>query len=311
MRRTGLLFKLTALIALASLQLLFQTKPSIANTAIGCEWPECTGGLPSDSGALNVRDYGAKGDGVTDDTAAINAALAASGGDTGTLFWQNRMVYLPNGTYLVSGPLAKHYANGEFGSGLMLFGESRAHTIIRLADHEPGYADPSRPLAVVYTSSKLLDKSQPTGGGKDYHGKGEGNDAYANFVENLTIDTGMGNPGAVGIDYLANNLGAVRNVSILSGDDAGTTGILMTRKWPGPALLEGVTIKGFGIGIDIDNTEYGMTLDNIAILSAGKIGIRNNHNMISARRVHIDRAPLAIANISPDGMMVIDGGESA
>lgn len=45
---------------------------------------------------INVRDYGAKGDGVTDDTAAIQAALSAAG---------NAMVYLPGGTYLLSSGL--------------------------------------------------------------------------------------------------------------------------------------------------------------------------------------------------------------
>jgi hypothetical protein len=47
---------------------------------------------------VNVRDYGAKGDGVSDDTAAIRASLTAVPLSGGT-------VYLPCGTYLISSGL--------------------------------------------------------------------------------------------------------------------------------------------------------------------------------------------------------------
>ena len=68
----------------------------------------------------NVRDYGALGDGSTDDTTAINAALAAAitagGGD----------VYLSNGTYITSAALT-------LGTGVRLMGESKKSTIIQNA----------------------------------------------------------------------------------------------------------------------------------------------------------------------------------
>ncbi|KAK8029707.1 pectin lyase-like protein [Apiospora rasikravindrae] len=60
----------------------------------------------------NVRDYGAKGDGVTDDTEAINRAIS-DGGRCGpncgssTIF--PATVYFPSGTYLVSSPLIQYY----------------------------------------------------------------------------------------------------------------------------------------------------------------------------------------------------------
>ena len=112
--------------------------------AAECVMPDCIA-YPTDAGALNVRDYGAKGDGKADDTQAIIAALAASGDDTGHSPWHDRIVYLPNGTYLVSAPLEKHYADGRYASGTILIGQSREHTIIKLADGAGGYGDPDHP----------------------------------------------------------------------------------------------------------------------------------------------------------------------
>lgn len=60
----------------------------------------------------NVKDYGAVGDGVTDDTAAINRAIS-SGGRCGpncgssTIF--PAVVYFPAGTYLISSTLIQYY----------------------------------------------------------------------------------------------------------------------------------------------------------------------------------------------------------
>ena len=62
---------------------------------------------------VNVRDFGAKGDGTHDDTAALTAAIAAAGDDTGAFFWRTRIVFLPAGTYRVSAPLVKRYADGN------------------------------------------------------------------------------------------------------------------------------------------------------------------------------------------------------
>jgi hypothetical protein len=48
---------------------------------------------------VSVKDFGAVGDGATDDTAAIQAALTAAGAAGGAT------VYLPGGTYKLTGPL--------------------------------------------------------------------------------------------------------------------------------------------------------------------------------------------------------------
>ena len=72
---------------------------------------------------------------------------------------------------------------------MILVGESPSDTTIRLTDQAPGFGNADAPRGVIMTTAKLLDGT-PTSGGKDYTNKGEGNDAYENFVENLTVDVG-------------------------------------------------------------------------------------------------------------------------
>ncbi|KAI0029202.1 exo-beta-1-3-glucanase [Vararia minispora EC-137] len=60
----------------------------------------------------NVKDFGAKGDGVTDDTAAINAAIQSGGRCTLGCSGESTTpatVFFPQGTYLVSSPIIAIY----------------------------------------------------------------------------------------------------------------------------------------------------------------------------------------------------------
>jgi hypothetical protein len=68
------------------------------------------------NGVLNVKTYGAKGDGTTDDTAAINAAIAASCATSGT----KPPVYFPptpNSSYLISSPIILNCTTSLIGAG--------------------------------------------------------------------------------------------------------------------------------------------------------------------------------------------------
>lgn len=74
--------------------------------------------------ATSVKDFGAKGDGVTDDTAAIQAGIDALMGLTGT--GTGGTLYFPRGTYLVSGQLVirnNGLANNAIQASLRLTGD--------------------------------------------------------------------------------------------------------------------------------------------------------------------------------------------
>jgi hypothetical protein len=129
--------------------------------------------------AINVKtQYGAKGDGVTDDTKAIRKAIQEN---------HRRPIYFPAGTYLVSDRLEYRNLSGKFEAFTWLQGQNRATTTIRLKNNAPGYADPTHPKAVVYAASSN-DGNHVS---KEYLEKGEGNQAFANYVEDITMIPGI------------------------------------------------------------------------------------------------------------------------
>jgi Pectate lyase superfamily protein len=256
---------------------------------------------PGGAGALNVRDFGAVGDGVHDDTAAFTAALAQS--SERAEHWHVRIVQVPAGTYRVSDTIAKRFPDGSYNAGLVLIGEGPSRTLIKLVDHAPGFEDPAHPKAVIFTSGKGYAQSPKNG----YALRGEGNDGFSNFVEGLTVDVGQ-NAGAIGIDYLANNQGALRAVTV---QGSGRIGISLTRPWFGPGLLEAVTVDGFDIGLDVASIDYSVTIDGLNLIGQRQTALRNVDNLVAVRGLVVRGAsgPSApVENSSPASMLVVDGG---
>lgn len=249
--------------------------------------------LPDDSGVVDVkRDFAAKGDGKTDDTEAIRKAIAFAFDKTGR-YASPAFVYFPAGTYLVSGPLESkvdpHGWSGGWRAGMLLVGESRSKSIIKLADRAEGYGDPEKPRWVVASGSESDKRTKP--GDKPLDGGG--NRAFRHSVINLTIDTGKGNPGAIALDYVANNRGTVREVTLRSGDGAGYCGLRLERHWPGPALVKNVTIEGFDFGMRVHHYQYSMTFEHLTLRNQNKLGIYNTNNVLAIRGLRSDnRVPV-------------------
>jgi hypothetical protein len=60
----------------------------------------------------------------------------------------------------------------------------------------------------------------------------------------MTIDTGKGNPAAIGLDFCGANNSGIHNVTITSGDGQGVAGIDI-RICPAMGFHDDITVQGF------------------------------------------------------------------
>jgi hypothetical protein len=305
------------LVAVAALAGLAAAVPVFANGAR--ETKDIHFVPPDDAGVLNVRDYGVVGDGKTDDTAAINKIIREMfgaerepseflGGRTFSRYRTPPFIYFPDGTYLVSGPIeskrSDHGWSGGWMAGLLLVGESRDGTIIKLADNADGYGDAETSKPVIITGSESDKRTKP--GDKPI--SGGGNRAFRHSVINLTVDVGNGNPGATAIDYVASNRGTIERVTVKAGENSGHTGLKMTRNWPGPALLKDFRVEGFDIGIDTRHYQYSMTFEDIELIGQRSFGVRNDNNAYFFHRLTSrNEVPVISSTGSNSQIVVVDG----
>ncbi|WP_319089851.1 phage tail fiber protein [Pseudomonas aeruginosa] len=137
-----------------------------------------------------VTDYGATGNGTTDDTAAIQAAITAAG--------QNADVVFPSGTYLITSTLTSLTGQRWLGRG-----GQRGTTIKKGANID---------MVVVGTLSTILDINLE-GVGATYTGKGFV--ISSGFSQNLVRCRAV-NMGGEPL-YFANNAGGGANVTAFEG----------------------------------------------------------------------------------------------
>ncbi len=239
--------------------------------------------------------YNARPDDGIDDTAAIQQAITDVTDVTDT----GRFIYFPAGTYLVSNTLVSKNTAGIWRAMVTLQGEDRGRTVLKLGDNTPGFGDPANPKAILMTGS-IMDAGEPdTGGG--------GNKAFRNNVMDLTIDTGSGNAGAIGIEWAASNWGTIKDVTIRSGDGTGHAGLSMRRRIPGPGYVKRVAIEGFNYGIDVSDIQYGFTLEHVHVRDQKIAGIRLDRNLLHIRKLTSDNAvPAIVTSHSESALTLVD-----
>ncbi|MBI4976425.1 MAG: hypothetical protein HZC28_03025 [Spirochaetes bacterium] len=243
--------------------------------------------LPNIPNVFNVRDYGAKGDGTTDDTAAIQAAVNAA------RVVKAPLVYLPNGTYRVSDTI-QLCATGADNEWMTFQGESMTGTVIRLADKASGFGDRNNPKAVV------LATPQP-GGATFQH----------QSVIDLTINTGSNNPGVIALDQHANNVGVSENLLLKSADGNGYLGFAFNRNYGGTHFVKNVEVVGFSTGFDLSirSAKSNILLEHIIVRNA-HIGIYCQKRCIGIRDLQTFNVDKPVDNEDETNLAIIDSAFS-
>ncbi len=195
-----------------------------------------------------------------------------------------RLLYFPHGTYLVSDTLRytlrdlQNCNRFELPQLIQFRGQSEEGTVIKLADRCPGFeAGTQRPVI-------------------DIMGGISTNAAFQNSVEDLTIDVGSGNPGAIGLVFFANNTGAVRHVTMRSSDPdgAGHCGFSIRNRNASGVLVRDITVRGFDCGVRIEHDRLAVGLEHVRVSGQRCCGVHIDRQNVSLRGLVSENAVPAL-----------------
>ena len=195
---------------------------------------------------------------------------------------QQPTLYFPNGTYLVSDTVSytleelqnkmifQTVRGHEMNRCIRFMGQNREKTVIRLKDRCKGFEfGQERPVISFMQGERS-------------------NVAYSNYFENLTIDVGAGNPGAVGLVFFSNNNGAVRNVTVRSSDPEhrGAAGILLRNEIHSACNFFGVEVDGFDYGVKITTFRTCAHFENVVLKDQRRYGFHISNNAVQIIGLH-------------------------
>ena len=204
-------------------------------------------------------------------------------------------LYLPEGTYRVSDTLRYRHKDitntygSELNQQIRIRGDGVGRTVIRLADESAGFEKGTRKPVVSFMAAQQT------------------NVATSNYCEDLTIHIGSGNPGAVGLDFFANNSGAVRNLRIVSGDGSGFAGLQLGHANYSGVLIKHLEIVGFEHGLHADSATGGMFAhaEDVSMKGQKVAGVTVGATSLSLRNLQTHDVPVGLHCASPQGFSAL------
>jgi len=195
-----------------------------------------------------------------------------------------KQLFFPNGIYLVSDTVSYTFDNlcarqsaryvCELCRYIQIFGESTENTIIKLADNSNGFEKGNKKPVLSFNKASKEDIEST-------------NCTQMNMLQDITIDCGYGNEGAIGVLYASSNCGRIENVTIKG--DSGFCGLDFD--YGSEACVRNITIAGFDYGIRTGHTSP-LIMDNIDLSNNNIAGILTKNGNITLRNVSYGEIPL-------------------
>ena len=224
---------------------------------------------------LNVKEFGAAGDGTTDDTDTIQRAIYAA-------TESNQALYFPNGIYRLTRELRFQTAAAKsLIVGPHLYGQSRDKVILKLDDNLPEFANPDKPVKAVIRTVNAEDGTTWRDISADF---------FNRQIINFTIDAGN-NPGAVGIKFYSNNTGLLKNVLIVGNGAVGVD--LASIDLNGPNLLQNIEVDGFDVGVHGSGSNSA-TISNLTVRNASVYGLYHTSGVLQVEGLVVENACVAV-----------------
>ncbi len=206
-----------------------------------------------------------------------------------------RILYFPKGTYLVSDTISytledlHNLLSDRPGSDLNRFirfqGEDMATTVIKLQDHCRAFRMGEHKAIVSFVRQRSSNVNM------------------MNSFEDLTIDCGIGNTGAVGLRFDNSNTGKVRNVTIKSTDPEYRGHVAFEIPERSQAYVENLYIDGFENGIRCNG---GTTaFENVYMTNVTKTGVYANQANVGICNADIQMNGSAGVYVGNDGMVTL------
>lgn len=219
---------------------------------------------------LTEADFGARGDGVADDTAAIQRAIDRVEETT-----KQGIVMIPQGRYRLTSTL-------HVWPGIRLVGYGASRPVLLLADATPGFGDAAdERYMVFFPGRRPRDGSAPPDANPG---------TFYSAMSNVDLEIGDGNPGAVGVRGRYAQHSFLAHVEIRIG--SGLAGVHDTGN-----VMEDVRFVGgrYGLWTQRPSPGWQLTLVDVSFEGQREAAIREREAGLTLVRPRFRDVPTAVS----------------